>query len=137
MLSPTAATIRLFVHVIAATVWVGGQFALAGVVGPLRRASPDAVKIAANAFARIAWPAYGVLVVTGIWNLMAVDITSTSNAYQATVLVKILLAILAGVFTGIHAVGRTKLALAMGGALGALCSLGALYLGVLLHSGTG
>jgi putative copper export protein len=135
MLSPTAATLRLFLHVVAAAVWVGGQFALAGVVGPLRRAAPDATKVVANAFARLAWPAFAVLVITGIWNLVAIDVTATSNAYQATVLVKILLAVLAGVFVAIHSVGRTKLALALGGALGALCSVGALYLGILLHTG--
>lgn len=135
MLSPTAATLRIFLHVVAATIWVGGQFALAGVVPSLRRAAPEATKVVANAFARLAWPAFAVLMVTGIWNLMEVDITSASNAYQATVLVKILLAVLAGVFVAIHSYGRTRLALALGGALGALCSFGALYLGILLHTG--
>ncbi len=32
----------LFLHVLAATVWVGGQFVLAGLVGTLRRQSPEA-----------------------------------------------------------------------------------------------
>jgi len=134
MLSPTATTLRLFLHIVAATIWVGGQFALAGVVGPLRKAAPESPKVAANAFARLAWPAYGVLVVTGMWNLMEVDITNTSNAYQATVLLKIAVAIGAGVFVAIHSIGKSKLALALGGALGALCSVGAVYLGVLLQT---
>ncbi len=136
MLSPTAATIRLFIHVVAATIWVGGQFALAGLVGPLRRAAPETTKVAANAFARVAWPAFAVLVVTGIWNLVEIDITNTSSAYQATVMVKIAFAMAAGAFVALHSFGQTKLALAVGGALGALCSLVALFLGVLLHSGT-
>jgi len=66
MLSPTAATIRLFLHVIAASVWVGGQFALAGVVPALRRTAPQSTKAVAQAFGRIAWPAYGVTVLTGM-----------------------------------------------------------------------
>ena len=33
MLSPTATTVRLFLHVLAACVWVGGQLTLAGLVG--------------------------------------------------------------------------------------------------------
>ncbi len=135
MLSPTATTIRLFLHVLAATVWVGGQFALAGLVGTLRRESPGAPRAAARAFAKLAWPAFGVLVVTGIWNLTAIDVGNTSTRYQITVFVKITVAVASAVFVLIHSLGKTKLALALGGALGALCSLAALYLGILLHTG--
>lgn len=136
MLSPTTATIRLFLHVIAASVWVGGQFALAGVVPALRRVSPGSTKTVAQAFARVAWPAYGVTVLTGMWSLMAVDITATSSAYQATVLLKIAVAIASGVFVAIHQFGTTKLALALGGALGALTAVAAMFLGFLLRTGT-
>lgn len=135
MLSPTAATIRLFLHVLSASVWVGGQLALAGMVPAIRRAHPEATKTVANAFARVAWPAFAVAVLTGIWNLMAVDITEASSAYQATVLVKIAIAILSGVFAAVHSAGRSKAALAIGGALGALASVGAVFLGILLHTG--
>ena len=135
MLAPSAATIRIFLHVIAASVWVGGQLALAGIVPAVRRAHPNATKTMAQAFARVAWPAFGITVLTGVWNLMAVDITAASGAYQATVLLKIAVAILSGVFAAIHTVGQTKLALAVGGALGALTAIAAMFLGVLLHTG--
>jgi putative copper export protein len=136
MLSPTTATIRLFLHVLAASVWVGGQFALAGVVPALRRVSPGSTKTVAQAFARVAWPAYGITVLTGMWSLMAVDITATSSAYQGTVLLKIAVAIASGVFAAVHAAGKSKLSLAIGGALGALTSVVAMFLGILLHTGT-
>ena len=135
MLSPTAATIRLFLHVLAATVWVGGQFALAGLVGTLRRQSPEAPRAVARAFARLAWPAFGVLVITGIWNLTEIDLGNTTTDYQITVFVKITVAVASAVFVLIHSLGKTKLALALGGALGALCSLAALFLGILLRTG--
>ncbi len=135
MLSPTTTTIRLFLHVLAATVWVGGQFVLAGLVGTLRREAPGAPKAVARAFAKLAWPAFGVLVVTGIWNLTEIDLGNTSTRYQVTVFVKIAVAVGSAVFVLIHSLGKTKLALALGGALGALCSLAALYLGILLHTG--
>ena len=136
MLSPTTATLRLFLHVIAASVWVGGQFALVGLVPTLRREAPAATKPVAQAFARLAWPAFGVPVLTGMWNLMAIDITSASSAYQATVLVKVAVAIASGVFVAIHQFGKTKLALALCGALGALASVASMFLGILLHTGT-
>ena len=96
MLSPTADTVRLFLHVLAAAVWVGGQFALAGIVPTLRRVAPESTRAVANAFARVAWPAFAVLVVTGIWNIAEVDVTNTDSAYQVTLMVKITLAILSG-----------------------------------------
>ncbi len=134
MLSPSSATIRIFLHVLAASVWVGGQLTLAGLVPSLRRRHPEAVTTAAQAFSRVAWPAFGLVVITGMWNLMAVDITTASSAYQTTVLLKIAVAILSGVFAAVHTVGKSKVALAVGGSLGALCALAAMFLGVLLHT---
>ncbi|MFT3854258.1 MAG: hypothetical protein QM733_16180 [Ilumatobacteraceae bacterium] len=136
MLSPTADTIRLFLHVLAAAIWVGGQFALAGVVPALRRVSPEATKAAARAFARLAWPAFAVVVLTGLWNIAEVHVGDTSTEYQVTLMIKITLAVLSGVFAAVHAVGRTKLAIALGGALGGLCAIGALFFGILLTRGT-
>ena len=135
MLSPSAATIRIFLHVIAASVWVGGQLALAGIVPAVRRAHPNATKTIAQAFARVAWPAFVVALLTGVWNLMAVDITAASGAYQATVLVKIAVAILSGVFASVIGGDEADMALAVGGALGALTAVAAMFLGVLLHTG--
>jgi putative copper export protein len=134
MLSPSTDTIRLFLHVLAASVWVGGQIALAGIVPAVRRSNPGATKVMAQAFGRVAWPAFGITVLTGMWSLMAEDITELSSAYQATLLLKIALAIASGVFAAIHTVGKTKLALAVGGALGALTAIAAMFLGVLLNT---
>jgi len=38
-------------------------------------------------------------------------------------------------FVVIHSVGKTKLALALGGAFGLLTSLGAMFVGILLQTG--
>ena len=40
MLPVSRTTIRIFLHVLGATVWVGGQLTLAGLVPGLRRVSP-------------------------------------------------------------------------------------------------
>lgn len=135
MLSPTATTIRLFLHVLAASVWVGGQIMLGGLVPSLRRAHPDATKLAARAFARIAWPAFAVVVLTGFWNLAEVGVANTSTEYQVTVFVKVALAVLSGAAAAVHAVGRSRLALALGGAIALLAALGAMFTGYLLTTG--
>lgn len=134
MLSPNGDTIRIFLHVIAASVWVGGQITVAGIVPAMRRTHPESTKTLAQAFGRVAWPAFGLTVVTGMWSLMAEDITATSSAYQATVLLKIGLAVLSGVFAAVHTVGKTKAALAIGGALGALTAIAAMFLGIMLNT---
>jgi len=136
MLSPTVDTVRLFLHVLAASVWVGGQIALAGLVPNLRRSFPDATKIVARSFARVAWPAFAVVVLTGIWNLADIDVTDTTTTYQVTLFVKIMLAMASGAAAVIHQVGRSRLALALGGAVGLLAALGAMFCGYLLTTGT-
>ena len=60
MLPVSVTTIRLFLPVLAATVWVGGQLTLAGVVPGLRRFSPEAPRAVARRFNAIAWAAFAV-----------------------------------------------------------------------------
>lgn len=134
MLDVHTATIRLFLHVLAATIWVGGQLTLAGVVPVLRRHAPDATRAVARQFDRIAWPAFGVLVATGVWNLLEVDVTDRSSEYQATVLVKLVLVVLSGGGAAVHRAATTTRVLAIGGALAGLGAIGALFLGVQLRT---
>lgn len=136
MLSPTAATIRLFLHVLAASVWVGGQIVLAGLVPAVRRSFPDATTTVARAYSRVAWPAFAIVVLTGIWNLVEVDVGNTTTSYQITVFVKILLAIASGTAAAVHQVGQSRAAMAIGGAIGFLTALGAMFVGYLLTTGS-
>ena len=69
MLAVSWDTVRLFLHVLAATIWVGGQLVLAALVPVLRRAG--VVTEAARRFNQVAWAAFAVLVATGIWNIAA------------------------------------------------------------------
>ena len=135
MLSPTAITVRLFLHVLAASVWVGGQIVLVGLVPTIRRSFPDATVAVARAYSRLAWPAFAIVVLTGIWNLIEVDVGNTTTTYQITVFVKILLAIASGAAAAVHQVGRSRVALALGGAIGFLTALGAMFVGYLLTTG--
>jgi putative copper export protein len=134
VLSVNSDVVRLFIHVLAATIWVGGQLTLAGLVPGLRALSPDAPRTVARRFNLIAWPAYVVLVVTGIWNILAVD--RTDSAYMATLGVKIVIVALSGVAAALHTISKTKVGLAVWGALTGVSALAALFVGVLLHIGT-
>ena len=125
-------TVRLFLHVTAAAVWVGGQFAVAGLLGTLRRLDPEAPRAVARAFARVAWPAYGVLVLTGIWNLLEVDVGDQTDAYLVTLAVKVLVVLVSGAAAAAHALSRSRAVLAAGGALAGVSALAAVFLGVML-----
>ena len=132
MIPVTWSTIRLFLHALAAAVWVGGQLTLAGLVPGLRSVAPDAPRVAARRFAAIAWTAYGVLVVTGIWNIVAVDPVWDSS-YGTTLMVKIAVVVVSGVSAAAHSVSRTPRGRAVWGALAALSAVAALFLGILLR----
>lgn len=123
--------VLLVLHVLAATVWVGGQLTLAGLVPGLRQVAADAPKAAARRFNLIAWPAYAVLVFTGIWNITAVK-PSWSSEYGVTLFVKILVVALSGVAAFLHARATSRTALAVFGALSGIAAIAALFLGILL-----
>ena len=123
-------TIRLFLHVLAATVWVGGQITLAALVPALRAAGATVPKAAANAFNRVAWPAFGVLVLTGIWNVVEAD--DDSNAFQHTLTLKYVLVLASGVTAFMHMRASSRKGMAVYGALTALTALGALFVGIML-----
>lgn len=132
MLPITLDTVRLFLHVLAATVWVGGQLTLAGLVPGLRALDPDAPRAVARRFNRIAWPAYSVLLVTGVWNLFESSFDDRDTEWQVTLFVKLVVVALSGASAATHAMTASKAVLAIGGAVAGLSSLAALFLGVQL-----
>ena len=132
MLPVSWTTIRLFVHLLAATVWVGGQLVLAGLVPGLRRLDPELPRAVARRFSRIAWPAFAVLVATGIWNLLEAPVT-WDGSYGATLMAKLTVVAASGLSAFAHERARSRRALAAFGALSGLTALGALFLGVQLH----
>jgi putative copper export protein len=131
MLAVSWDTIRLFLHVLAATVWVGGQLTLAALVPVLRRLGADIPRSAARAFNRVAWPAFAVLLATGGWNMIA-EHAKINGAYQVTLTVKLVVVAISGLTAWLHLRAKSPAGLAVFGALTGLSALGALFLGVLL-----
>ncbi|ALV33162.1 hypothetical protein [Streptomyces sp. CdTB01] len=124
-------TVRMFLHVLAATVWVGGQLTLAALVPALRGLGPDVTRAAARRFNQVAWPAFAVLVATGVWNIIAEEEKDT-GAYRTTLIVKLAVVAVSGVTAFLHARARGTVALAVYGALTGMTALAALFVGVML-----
>ncbi len=131
MLAVSWDTIRLFLHVLAATVWVGGQLTLAALVPALRRLGAQIPRAAARRFNQVAWPAFAVLIVTGVWNVIAVRFQVTGS-YETTLVVKLVVVAVSGVTAALHARARSTAGLAVFGTLTGLSALAALFLGILL-----
>lgn len=132
MLPVTADTVRLALHVLAACVWVGGQLTMVGLLPVVRSLGDDAPRAVARAFDRVAWPALGVLVLTGVWNLLEVRVGDRDTAYHATLGVKLLVVALSGGAAAVHATTRTRAVLAATGAVSGATALAAVLLGVQL-----
>ena len=126
-------TLRLALHILAATVWVGGQLTLAGLVPVLRSLGPDATTAVARRFNVIAWSAFVVAVFTGIWNIFHVGMADLPTEYHITLGVKLIVVVVSGGGAAVHALGRSRVALAAGGALGLSAALAAVVLGVMLR----
>jgi putative copper export protein len=133
VLPVTADTVRLSLHVLAATVWVGGQLALAGLLPTVRGLGDDAPRAVARAYSRIAWPAFAVLVLTGVWNLLELPLGDLGTEWQVTLFVKLLVVAVAGVVAAVHAGARSTAVVAATGAASGLASIAALVLGMMLH----
>ena len=129
----TAVTIvRLTLHVLAATIWVGGQITVAGVLPTVRGFGPEAPAKIARAFARLSWPAFVVLVATGFWNLSALDHGGHTNNWNAVLNAKMGIVVIAAVAVFWHSKTRTATLRGVTAGVGLLASMTALVLGIAL-----
>lgn len=130
-LADAVTAVRLTLHVLAASVWVGGQIVLLGLLPTIRSAGSDMTRRVARAFGRLQWPAYGVLLATGIWNVTAGS-AGQPGSWKVVLGVKVAVVVLAGVAALVHQRSESRTALALWGAVAGISSLAALVLGVLL-----
>ena len=130
--SPAIDGIRLVLHVMAASVWVVGQIVVTGLLPTVRGLGEGAPRAVARALARLLWPAYALLVVTGFWNIAAVHAGGATSAWQVVLGVKIAVVVVAGVSVFLHQRSTSRRALAIWGSVGGVASVAALCLGVFL-----
>ncbi|MBK5289574.1 MAG: CopD family protein [Acidimicrobiia bacterium] len=155
MLHVNESTIRVFLHVLAATIWVGGQLTLGAIIPALRPRpddpDPEAARVRIRAVAQrfqiVAWIAFGVLLATGVWNLVALHVGDYGRSWLTTLMVKLACVAISGGAAAIHILvaaprvraatddASRRSAAAFSGALegvSVLFAVAALFLGVLL-----
>jgi len=125
---------RLSLHVLGATEWIGGQFVVAGLLPTVREFGNDAPGKIARAFARLSWPAFALLLATGIWNVVA-DVSGHPHPvspWDAILNIKIVLVVIAGLGTYLHTRVSSPKQKGIYAGVGLLASLGAMVLGIAL-----
>lgn len=98
----------------------------------IRMFHPDGSSRVARQFAKLAWPAYALLILTGIWNVIAMDPAKQSNGWHITLYFEIAMALVSGLGALGHGAVKNKKAIGILGAVSALSALAAMFLGVML-----
>ena len=131
MLPFTLDTVRLSLHILAVCIWIGGQLVVAAAVPVLREVGSDAPRLVARRFGQVAWPAFGLAVVTGSWSILTLP-SGQSFEYNVTLGVKLLLVVVSGVAAFVHQQTASPALRGATGGLGLVSALGALVRGVML-----
>jgi len=97
----------------------------------LRGISHDAPGKVAKAFARFTWPAFGLLIVTGVWSVAAVGSGASSN-WNAVFGIKMFCVIIAGLGAFLHTKAASPKAKGVFAGVGMLGTIAAMVLGVAL-----
>jgi len=125
------ATIRIFLHVLAVTVWVGGQIVMMALLPVLRSSGVEGLAAkAAQAFQNVAWPAFALAIFTGIWNFLSVD--DPTSGWSMVFGIKFLFVVASGVAAFVHAKTTDKKMKGITGALGFVTAVVAMFLGYVL-----
>ena len=98
-------TIVFYLHLLAATVWVGGLITLAVTISGVRRVTDDrsVIGVIARRFGVLSWTAMAVLVLTGL-------IQTSSYGWSGLLMVKAALVLASIILTVWHSLGaRTQL----------------------------
>ena len=128
MLTIDLDVVVLTLHVLAATIWVGGQVVLLALVGPLRRTAPAGLAPAARTFAWVAWPAFAVLVLTG--GAMLSGAAAQSAAWKTTLLIKMAFVLLSGLGAALHTLLKNPALKGISAGVGLVSAVAVVLLGV-------
>lgn len=103
-LAPSWPIVVLWLHIIAACVWIGGQITL-GMLVPLLRSDRSLVTAAARRFGWLGWSAFALLVLTGLFNMHEIGVSfGAMNATPTgrTLSLKLGFVLLSGLAAAVH-----------------------------------
>ena len=126
-------TVRIFLHVLAVTVCVGGQIVMLAILPAVKSIDDKEIRASIpKAFQGIAWPAMALAIFTGIWNTFAINIGDQPSSFHITFGIKFLLVIASGAGALIHSKTTDPKVKGMTGALALGAGILAMFLGYTL-----
>lgn len=126
-------TIRIFLHVLGVTVWLGGQIVMLALLPVLRSANEEGLAArGAQAFQKVAWPAFGLAFITGLWNLFETTGDENTTAWNMVFGIKFLFVLISGVAAFVHQKSDKPAIKGATGGIGFLAALIAMFLGYAL-----
>jgi putative copper export protein len=105
MVTLTGSDFVLWIHVLAACIWIGGQITL-GMIMPMLRTTPDVMRNVARRFQNVAWGAFALLIATGLINMHDAGISLThlnATPQSRTLSVKLFFVFASGAAAALHA----------------------------------
>jgi putative copper export protein len=126
----SGSTFVLWLHIVAACVWIGGQMTVAAII-PMLRDQRALARRVGRRYQSIAWPAFAVLIVTGVLNVGSAGLRWSQlfdNAEGRTLVVKLGFVALSGLAAGVHALVQAPRGREAGGSPLASAVLGSLSL---------
>jgi putative copper export protein len=130
VLSVSGPTFVLWVHIVAACVWIGGQITVAAII-PLLREHRELARRVGRRYQVVAWPAFAVLIITGVLNVGDAGLHWSQlldSSAGRTLVVKLVLVVLSGLAAGVHSFLQAPRRHATGGSAVGSAVLGSMSL---------
>ena len=118
--------IVFYIHLLAATVWIGGLIVLGGLIPAVRDVTDDrkVIQAVARRFGVISWTALGTLVLTG--GVLAID-----HVWNRTLILKVGLVLITAMLAAWHTIAAREQSPRVRGIIqGAILALGLVILGL-------
>lgn len=129
LLDRVVAGLVLYIHILGATVWIGGLIVVAALVPAVRKVTTDreVIRAIARRFGVLSWIALGSQVLTGAW--MAAD-----RVWDTVLITKISLVLVSAVLAGWHTMAARSQSPALRGAIqGVILILALVILGLAIN----
>jgi putative copper export protein len=130
VLSVSGPTLVLWVHIVAACIWIGGQVTVAAII-PLLRDHRELARRVGHRYEIVAWPAFAALIVTGLVNVSNAGLHWSQlldSSAGRTLVVKLALVALSGFAAGVHSFLQAPRGHAAGGSAVGSAVLGSISL---------
>jgi putative copper export protein len=130
VLSVSGPTLVLWVHIVAACIWIGGQVTVAVII-PLLRDHRELARRVGRRYETVAWPAFAALIVTGLVNVSNAGLHWSQlldSSAGRTLVVKLTLVALSGLAAGAHSFLQAPRGHATGGSAVGSAALGSISL---------